>query len=92
MPDARKFQGKRKRKRKKEWFGEHLLHTTLCIKPFCFAFALMSSWYSAAGYGWSGSYGSWYGRRRGSWGGKSEVRARSAVLGTGGVVRTADTV
>ena len=22
------------------------------------------SWYSAAGYGWSGSYGSWYGRRR----------------------------
>ena len=35
----------------------------------------MSSWYSAAGYGWSGSYGSWYGRRRGSWGGKSEVRS-----------------
>ena len=40
-----------------------------------FAFVQMSSWYSAAGYGWSGSYGSWYGRRRGSWGGKSEVRS-----------------
>ena len=63
-----------------------------------FAFDQMSSWYSAAGYGWSGSCGSWYGRRRGSWGGKSEVRsmlngsARSAVLETGGVVRIADTV
>ena len=40
-----------------------------------FAFDQMSSWYSAAGYGWSGSYGSLYGRRRGSWGGKSEVRS-----------------
>ena len=56
-------------------FGEHLLHPTLCIKPFCFAFDQMSSWYSPAGYGWYGSYGSWYGRRRGSWGGKSEVRS-----------------
>ena len=35
----------------------------------------MFSWYSAAGYGRSGSYGSWYGRRRDSWGGKSEVRS-----------------
>ena len=35
----------------------------------------MSSWYNAVGYGWSGSYGTWYGRRRGSWGGKSEVRS-----------------
>ena len=32
---------------------------TLCIKPFCFAFDQMSSWYSAAGYGWCGSSGSW---------------------------------
>ena len=42
---------------------------------FCFAFDQMSSWYSAAGHGRSGSYGSWYGRRRGSWGGKSQVRS-----------------
>ena len=35
----------------------------------------MSLWYSPAGYGWYGSYGSWCGRRRGSWGGKSEVRS-----------------
>ena len=35
----------------------------------------MSSWYSPAGHGWSGSYGCWNGRRRGSWGGKSEVRS-----------------
>ena len=41
----------------------------------CFAFVQMSEWYSAAGYGWSGSCGSWYGRRRGSLGGKSEVRS-----------------
>ena len=34
----------------------------------------MLLWYSA-GYGWLGSCGSWYGRRRGSWGGKSEVRS-----------------
>ena len=35
----------------------------------------MSSWYTAVGHGWSGSYGSWNGRRRGSWGGRSEVRS-----------------
>ena len=34
----------------------------------------MLSWYSA-GYGWEGSCGSWYGRRRGSWGGQSKVRS-----------------
>ena len=61
--------------RESVWFGEHLSHPTLCIKPFCFAFVQMSSWYRPAGYGWYGSYGSWYGRRRGSWGGKSEVRS-----------------
>ena len=26
------------------WIGEHLLHPTLCIKPFCSAFVQMSSW------------------------------------------------
>ena len=56
-------------------FGAHLLHPALCIKHLCFAFDQMSSWYSAAGYGWYGPYGSWYGRRRGSWDGKSEVRS-----------------
>ena len=61
--------------RKRERFGEHLLRPTLYFRPFCFAFDLMFSWYSAAGSGWSGSYASWYGRRRGSWGGKSEVRS-----------------
>ena len=35
----------------------------------------MSTWYSVAGYGWSGSYGNWSGRRRGSWGGKPEIRS-----------------
>ena len=44
-------------------------------QALCFAFDQMSSWYSAAGYGWSGSYGRWYGRRRGSWSGQSEVRS-----------------
>ena len=44
-------------------------------QAFRFAFDQMSSWYSAAGYGWSGPRGSWYGRRHGSWGGKSEVRS-----------------
>ena len=50
------------RVRMSEWFGEHLLHPTLCIKTLCFAFDQMSSWSSAVGYGWSGSYGSWCGR------------------------------
>ena len=59
--------------RERVWFGEHLLHPTLCVKPF--VFDQMSSWYSAAGYGWSVSYGSWYGRRSGSCGGKSKVRS-----------------
>ena len=82
----------------REWFGEHMLHTTLCIKRLCFAFDQMSSCFSAAGYGWSGSYGSWYGRRRGSWSGKSEVRfdvewfCQMCSTGIGGVVRIADTV
>ena len=40
-----------------------------------FAFDQMSSWYSAAGYGWLESYGSWYGRRRGRWNGKSEIHS-----------------
>ena len=56
----------------RERFGEHLLplsrHQTHCD------IAVMLSWYSA-GYGWLGSYGSWSGRRRGSWCGKSEVRS-----------------
>ena len=62
-------------KRERERKTEYLLHPTLCIKPLCFAFDQMSSWYNAAAYGWSGSYGSCYGRRRGSWGGESEVRS-----------------
>ena len=36
--------------------------------------AVMQSWYSA-GYDWLGSCGSWYGRRRGSWNVKSEIRS-----------------
>ena len=44
-------------------------------QALCFAVDQMSSWHSLAGYRWYGSYGSWYGRRRGSWGGKSEVRS-----------------
>ena len=64
----------RERESEREWFGEHLLHPTLCIKHLCFASDQMSSWYSAAAYGWSGSYAGWYERRRGSWCGKSEVR------------------
>ena len=44
--------GSREREREREWFGEHLLHSTLCIKHLCFAFDQMSSWYSAAGYAW----------------------------------------
>ena len=51
------------------------MHSTHCIKPFVLLFDQMSSWYSPAGYDWYGSHGSWYGRRRGSWGGKSEVRS-----------------
>ena len=74
------------REREREWFCEHLLHPTLCIKPFCFAFDQMSSWYSAAGFGWSGSYGSWYGRRRAAgvegqkYASMSNGSAKSAVL------------
>ena len=33
---------------KVQLFGGHLLHSTLCIKPLCFPFDQMSSWYSAA--------------------------------------------
>ena len=56
----------------RERSGEHLLphsrHHTHCD------IAMMLSWYTA-GYGWLGSYGSWSGRRRGSWDGKSAVRS-----------------
>ena len=56
----------------RERFGVHLLplsrHHTHCD------IAMMLSWYNA-GYGWLGSYGSWSGRRRGSWDGKSEARS-----------------
>ena len=54
---------------------EHLLHPHSLYQALLFAFDQMFSWYSPAEYGWYGSYGSWYGRRRGSWGGKSEVRS-----------------
>ena len=54
----------------RERFGEHLL--LLSRFQANWDIAVMQSWYSA-GYGWLGSYGSWYGKRRGSWNGKSEV-------------------
>ena len=96
LHSASKRKREGQRVRKGVWFGKHLWHLILCIKPCCFAFDQMSSWYSAAGYGWSGSCGSWYGRRRGSWGGKSEVRFDvewfCQKCGTGGVVWIADTV
>ena len=47
--------------------------------PLCFAFDSMSPWYSAVGYGWSGSYGSWNERRRGSWRSKRVGRGRPKV-------------
>ena len=68
----REREKKREKKREREWFGEQ--HPFLCFKP-CFAFDSMSSWYNAAGYGWSGPCGSWSARRRGSWLGRSEVRS-----------------
>ena len=56
----------------RERFGEHLL--PLSRYQANWDIAVMLSWYSA-GYGWLGSYGSWCGRRRGRWGGKSEIRS-----------------
>ena len=52
-----------------EIFGEHLLPLSR-YQAIC-DIALMFSWYSA-GYGWSGSYGSWYGSGRGRWLGNAE--------------------
>ena len=54
----------------RERFGEHLLQLSL-YQAIC-DIALMLLW-SSAGYGWSGSYGSWYGSRRGRWSGNAEV-------------------
>ena len=56
----------------RERFGEHLL--PLSRYQANWDIAVMLSWYSA-GCGWLGSYGSWYGRRRGRWNGKSEIRS-----------------
>ena len=56
----------------RERFSEHLL--PLSRYQANWDIAVMLSWYSA-GYGWLGSYGSWYGRRRGRWNGKSEIRS-----------------
>ena len=58
--------------REKNCEGEiwRALATPLGIKP---TGTLPSS--CSAGYGWLGSYGSWYGRRRGRWNGKSEIRS-----------------
>ena len=53
----------------RERFGEHLIPLSL-YQANC-DIALLLSW-SSAGYGWSGSYGSWYGRRRGRWSGNFE--------------------
>ena len=53
------------------------------FKPFSFMPGWISSWYSGAGYGSSGSSGGWNGCRRGSW---SDI-ARAATLGIGGAVQ-----
>ena len=53
----------------RERFGVHLLPLSRCQANW--DIAVMLSWYSA-GYGWLGSYGSWYGSRRGRWLGNAE--------------------
>ena len=53
----------------RERFGEHLLPLSR-YQANCDV-ALMLSWYST-GYGWLGSYGSWYESRRGRWIGNAE--------------------
>ena len=68
-------QRERERKREREKEKERLGAPHSLYQALLFAFDQMSSWHSAAGFGWYGSYGSWYGRRRSSWGGKSEVRS-----------------
>ena len=70
----RKREGEKEREREvqreREWFGEHLLHPTLCIKPF----VLLLIRYPH-GTVLLDMVGMDHGRRRGSWGGKSEVRS-----------------
>ena len=53
----------------RERFDEHLLPLSR-YQANC-DIAVMLSWYSA-GYGWLGSYGSWYGSRSGRWLGNAE--------------------
>ena len=47
---------------------------SLVFKPSSVTLGWMSSWYSGAGYGRSGSSDGWNGRRRGSWSEKSAIR------------------
>ena len=60
---------KREREKERAWFGEHLLHPTLFIKPF--VLLLIRCPHGTVLLDMVG----WYGRRRGSWCGKSEVRS-----------------
>ena len=86
------------REREREWFGEHLLHPTLCIKPFCLLLIrcphgtvlldVVGMEHMAVGMDVDVAPG--VGSRK--YAPMSSGSARSAALGTGGVVQTADTV
>ena len=84
--------------RESEWFGEHLLHQTLCIKPFCLLLircphgpvllVMVGMDHMAAGMDVDVAAGVVSQR----YAPMSNGSARSAILETGGVVRIADTV
>ena len=94
----RERQKEREREKKREWFGEHLLHPTLCIKPFCLLLIrcphgtvlldMVGMDHMAAGMEDDVAAGV----ESRKYAPMSSGSARSAALGTGGVVQIADTV
>ena len=84
------------RKSKREWFGEHLLRLTLCIKPF--VLLLIRCPHGTVLLGMVGldrmavgmDVDVATGVESQKYAPMSNGSARCAVLGTGGVVRTAD--
>ena len=97
-----KREREREREREKEtesdWFGEHLLHPTLCIKPFCLLLIrcphgtvlldMVGMDHMAVGMDVDVAAGV----ESQKYAPMSNGSARSAVLGTRGVVRIADIV
>ena len=94
----REREREREKEREREWFGEHLLHPTLCIKPFVLLLIrcphgtvlldMFGTGHMAVGLDVDVAAGV----ESQKYAPRSDGSARSAALETGGVVQIADNV